>query len=660
MSAPNRIAAIALCAGLAGTVYAQPALTEDLGALPTGTTISRPVTFSGGAVFWYKITIPAVPASAAPGALYLDIRTAEPGGGTIIDTEIGLYDATGAFASGAAATSTDDDDGPGLASALSYGAACPTRANPGAGTQTVGVDFNGRDGALVGGDYYLAVSPYNTVFATNFGVTPGNQNGNMTLEITLGAASAGAPTFTAGAASPSSVAQGGSTLVTVTSAPCNLPSTVTIDLSAFGGSATATLFNDGTNGDVTAGDTIFSRTINIPGATAPGAYTLTATGTNGSGSGTRDVTVTVVPPPATLTPVGGVYTEIEDNEPRTRANNISAMSAGQSISGTTTGTSLTAVGAITSADTFRVRTATAAPGIYRNRLTLTTTGTAGHTGTIRGLNQSATGIDGASDAAFQTSSTTTTPPRFNQWHSFGSGGSIYYRVTGTTSTTAPYSATLTVDPITPVSLGTFAAGELTISTVGQGHTTDTDFWIYDGAFNAIPDFGSDDESTFDGGTGATLQSLLRRNFAPGTYYLGLSNYNSANNLPSPTTDDFRLGGVVDFPGVFVNSTTTTVANMAFAITDSAGTLQFPAAKPGAFDVYWATFTVSGGSTCGTADFDGDGDTGTDADIEAFFACLGGNCCATCFPGGADFDGDGDTGTDADIEAFFRVLAGGNC
>jgi hypothetical protein len=70
--------------------------------------------------------------------------------------------------------------------------------------------------------------------------------------------------------------------------------------------------------------------------------------------------------------------------------------------------------------------------------------------------------------------------------------------------------------------------------------------------------------------------------------------------------------------------------------------------------------VGTGGGCGTADFDGDGDTGTDADIEAFFACLGGNCCATCHPGGADFDGDGDTGTDADIEAFFRVLAGGDC
>jgi hypothetical protein len=62
--------------------------------------------------------------------------------------------------------------------------------------------------------------------------------------------------------------------------------------------------------------------------------------------------------------------------------------------------------------------------------------------------------------------------------------------------------------------------------------------------------------------------------------------------------------------------------------------------------------------CGSADFNGDGDVGTDADIEAFFACLAGNCCTTC--DSADFNQDGDTGTDADIEAFFRVLAGGSC
>ena len=61
----------------------------------------------------------------------------------------------------------------------------------------------------------------------------------------------------------------------------------------------------------------------------------------------------------------------------------------------------------------------------------------------------------------------------------------------------------------------------------------------------------------------------------------------------------------------------------------------------------------------SADFNYDGDIGTDADIEDFFDCLAGNCCATC-PPDADFDGDGDVGTDQDIEAFFRVLAGGYC
>ncbi|HYE63243.1 MAG TPA: hypothetical protein VD997_14705 [Phycisphaerales bacterium] len=75
-----------------------------------------------------------------------------------------------------------------------------------------------------------------------------------------------------------------------------------------------------------------------------------------------------------------------------------------------------------------------------------------------------------------------------------------------------------------------------------------------------------------------------------------------------------------------------------------------------------TVTPAGGCPdgCGPQDYNGDGDSGTDQDIEAFFACLGGTCCDTCFCGGADFNGDGDTGTDQDIEAFFRVLGGNAC
>jgi hypothetical protein len=66
------------------------------------------------------------------------------------------------------------------------------------------------------------------------------------------------------------------------------------------------------------------------------------------------------------------------------------------------------------------------------------------------------------------------------------------------------------------------------------------------------------------------------------------------------------------------------------------------------------------STCGSADFNCDGDIGTDADIQAFFECLAGTCPPPPCTGSADFNADGDIGTDADIEAFFRVLAGGSC
>jgi hypothetical protein len=63
--------------------------------------------------------------------------------------------------------------------------------------------------------------------------------------------------------------------------------------------------------------------------------------------------------------------------------------------------------------------------------------------------------------------------------------------------------------------------------------------------------------------------------------------------------------------------------------------------------------------CGNVvlDFDCDGDVGTDFDIEAFFACLAGNC-PPCEEN-TDLNSDGDIGTDADIEMFFRML-GGDC
>jgi hypothetical protein len=114
--------------------------------------------------------------------------------------------------------------------------------------------------------------------------------------------------------------------------------------------------------------------------------------------------------------------------------------------------------------------------------------------------------------------------------------------------------------------------------------------------------------------------------------------------------------------VYTDRDTTAGRGMCSAILNQDGTFEQRSLRidGGGVDPFESFAWVPPGPTCGTSDFNGDDDFGTDQDIEAFFACLAGFCCPTCFPGGADFNGDGDTGTDQDIEAFFRVLAGGSC
>jgi hypothetical protein len=90
---------------------------------------------------------------------------------------------------------------------------------------------------------------------------------------------------------------------------------------------------------------------------------------------------------------------------------------------------------------------------------------------------------------------------------------------------------------------------------------------------------------------------------------------------------------------------------------------YPSAADSGLNSWHAAYNLEKWTGCPSirtccADFDGDGAVATDADIEAFFACLAGNCCPTCCS--ADFNGDGAVATDADIESFFRVLAGGAC
>lgn len=83
-----------------------------------------------------------------------------------------------------------------------------------------------------------------------------------------------------GSSNPSVVTPGNASLLTVQVTPANTPPStgiaVTADLSSMGGPASQALFDNGTNGDVTPADNIFSFSFTVPGATAGGSYNLPA------------------------------------------------------------------------------------------------------------------------------------------------------------------------------------------------------------------------------------------------------------------------------------------------------------------------------------------------------------------------------------------------
>ncbi|MBL8863336.1 MAG: HYR domain-containing protein [Planctomycetes bacterium] len=289
------------------------------------------------------------------------------------------------------------------------------------------------------------------------------------------------------------------------------------------------------------------------------------------------------------------FPEAEPNGTKSEATPALGLVAGDFLTGTTTGSATTAGSALsTTADTFRVRTAPLPPGIYRHRLTITTGGTAGHTGTVRGLTQSGTvGVGGTpnptSDTTIQTTSTATTPPRMNVWYGFGAEEELYWRITGTSTTTAAYVATLGTDVVTPTSIATtFLEGPITISTVGQT-SVDTEIFVYDASFVPIPGYLNDDESP-----GTSLQSRITRTFTPGTYYVAVGTSNTASNQTATSDDRFVSGALLDFGGGLVrNSSSTAAQDFDFSITDSSGTTpitnQLAAGNP--YTVTWHQFTV---------------------------------------------------------------------
>ena len=175
MKLPRISFRVAAVAGLALTsvAAAQPAST-DLGTLPVGATNVPGIPITAGGVVWYRFTV----TNPVQAPFYLDIDTEGSALTTTNDTEIGLFDSTGAL------VASDDDDGSGFLSQLSFGATTPTR--PPVGT---GATYNGRDGNLAAGTYYLSISGFNSTFAAGWSVTStSTYSGTGVLNIVLGQA----------------------------------------------------------------------------------------------------------------------------------------------------------------------------------------------------------------------------------------------------------------------------------------------------------------------------------------------------------------------------------------------------------------------------------------------------------------------------------------
>ncbi|MFO0491478.1 MAG: hypothetical protein ACK51T_03500, partial [bacterium] len=115
---------------------------------------------NGNDAKWYSFAIAGE--VNATNTFYVDIDTegtgpgVAPTMGNFVDTEIGLYSSIGAL------LGNDDDSGSDRRSALSFGSTTPVRPAVPTGTSVVDVARNGRNGRLIAGTYYLAVSTYNT------------------------------------------------------------------------------------------------------------------------------------------------------------------------------------------------------------------------------------------------------------------------------------------------------------------------------------------------------------------------------------------------------------------------------------------------------------------------------------------------------------------
>jgi hypothetical protein len=494
--------------------------------------------------------------------------------------------------------------------------------------------------------------------------TPGNAHLPFTVTDAQNRTFSGTLSFVingpTGTATPASVAQETSTLITVPlfpnsgSQPTNIAS-VSIDASSIS-SGSLSLNDSGTNGDVTAGDGIWSGTLTVFGGASLGAASLPIIVTDVSSrvSSTGRVALTV-----TTAPTGACC----NNGNCSLASNFNCTAGGGVFQGVGTNCG---VASYTITDSNNPMISIAGTGT----LAATTSNCDDCTESVA-LPFSFTFFDGSytsvwisSNGNLQFSATASTAftndaiptaaapnnaiyPLWDDYNTIDTGapngqGDIYYTSSGPVG-----SRTFTVEwnNVTQYTAGgTYPMTSETFQVVLFEGSNNIEFRYgtisppcNSGAGQCTgtgPD-GDDRTVGVEDSTGTTAYVIPGASLGTGNISKLLA-YHTAATPCAPTT------GSCCTANQCTTTTQTDCANLGGTWT---GGGSCPSSCP---------------PHCGSADFNCDGDTGTDSDIEAFFSCLAGNCPALPCISSADFNGDGDTGTDADIEAFFRVLAGGSC
>jgi uncharacterized protein len=229
----------------------------DLGAAPVDVTGWTVQYASASGTSWQKT---ALAGTIQPGHYYL-VQEAAGSGGT---TALPVPDATGSIAMSAASgkvalvsngTSLSGSCPTGLVDLVGYGTANCSETSPAPGLSNTTADLRKLSGAQDTDD--------NSADFT--AGTPDPRNSAY-------------PFAAVGMASPSAVTPGDPVLLTVAVTPGTNPTStglaVSCDLSSIGGSATQAFFDDGTSGDVTAGDDTFSFATSVDPTTSGGTKTL--------------------------------------------------------------------------------------------------------------------------------------------------------------------------------------------------------------------------------------------------------------------------------------------------------------------------------------------------------------------------------------------------